>query len=119
MSLFKEINCYFYCKENNSVYKEKEFKCTVVCQSGSISFLIYEMGLQFVIDEKVFRKALADNKTIEAEGIYISFTDENILPVKCKIKIDVTTTVTNFNILNTNNFIGIKNEYLKKILDIK
>jgi len=119
VSLFKEVKSFFYSKESNGVIKGKEFKCTVVCQSGSICFVIYELGLQFLVNEKVLRETLLINKTIETEGIYIDFTDENILPVKCIIKIDITTSRTKFDIVNINSIVQIKNENLKKILDIK
>jgi hypothetical protein len=119
MSLFKEVKCFFYSKESNGGIKGKDFECTVVCQSGSSTFVIYEIGLQFIVDEKVLRKLILDNKTIEIDGVYIDLTDKNALPVKCKIKIAVMEGETNFEILNSNNLLQIKNENLKKMLDIK
>lgn len=119
MSLFKRIKCSFCCKENNGGYKEKEFECIVVCQSSSVAFVIYKMRLQFHIDKKVLRKAFLDYKNIETDVVYIDFKDENVVPVKYKIKIDIMKRKANFNIINTNSFIGIINEDLEKILDIK
>lgn len=118
MSLFKEVKCFCYHRENNNEFKEEEFDCTVVCQSGSISFGIYEMGIQFLLDEQILIKSLIDNKAIKAKGIYMCFTNESILPVKCNIKIDLMASEINFEILNTSNFIRIKTKDLKKILDV-
>lgn len=119
MALFNKVNCIFYVKENNSNFKCDEFECTVVCQSGSVSFVIYEIGLQFLIDEQAFNKVILDNKSIEVDGVYIDFTAKNIFPVKCKIKIDITTGIVGFCILNLHNIVQIKTESLMKILDIK
>lgn len=119
MSLFKEVNCIFYHKENNMNFKEEEFKCTIVSQSGVMSFGIYEIGLQFLIDEKFLEEAIFGCKSIVADGIYMDFTDKEISPLKCKIKIDAEINKIEFNILNLNNVIEIKTEYLVKILNAK
>lgn len=119
MSLFNEVSCTFYHKENNMDFKAEEFECTVVTQSGSTSFGIYEIGLQFLINEKVLREAIFDCESIEVDGIYMDFTDKEVSPVKCKIKIDPDINKVGFNILNLNSVIRIKNEYLVKILNSK
>ena len=121
MFFFKDVGCHFYCKEsNNSSYNNgQELECKVICQSGTASLGIYDIGIQFLIDEKVLRKALINYKISETDCVYINFTDKNIVPIKCKIKLTVTTNETQLEVLNANSFIEMRTEHLKKILDMK
>lgn len=119
MSLFNEAQCLFYTNENKCNIKTNEYKCTVVYQSGYVSFGIYEVGFQFLLDLKRVRQALVNYKTIKEEGVYIDFKQKNILPKKCNIKIDATTNRIKLCILNIDAFLEIKAEHLKKILDIR
>lgn len=117
MSLFNEVICTFYNIENSRDIKSDKFQCTVVSQSGFTSFGIYEIGLQFLIYEKALREALLECDSIKVDGIYMDFTDKEVSPIKCKIKIDAEINKIEFNILNLNNVIQIKTEYLVKILN--
>jgi hypothetical protein len=120
MFFFKDVGCHFYCKENNISYNNsQELECKVICQSGTASLGIYDMGVQFLIDEKVLRKALINYKVLETSGVYINFTDKNVVPIKCKIKLTVTKNETQLEVLNTNSFIEMRTEHLMKILDMK
>ena len=119
MSLFNEAKCLFYTNENKCNIKTNEYECTVVCQSNYASFGIYEVRLQFLLDLKSLKQALISYKAIEEEGVYINFNQKNVLPEKCKIKIDATTNRIKICVLNIDAFLEIKSEYLKKILDIR
>jgi hypothetical protein len=119
MSLFNQVKCLFYANENKCTIKTSEYKCTVVCQSSYASFGVYEVGLQFLLNIKSLKQALINYKNTEDDGIYMDFKQKNILPEKCKIKIDVTTSRIKFYVLNANAFLEIKTEHLMKILDTK
>jgi len=119
MSLFNQAQCLFYTNENKFNIQTKEYKCTVVCQSSYASFGIYEVGLQFLFDIKSLKQALINYKTIEDDGVYMDFKQKNILPEKCKIKIEATTSRIKFYVFNADSFLEIKTEHLMKILDIK
>ena len=68
---------------------------------------------------KSLKQALINCETIQDEGVYINFNQKDILPQKCSIKIDATTSRIKLYVVRINAFIVIKNEDLKKILDIK
>lgn len=119
MFFFKYVGCYFYSRERNDIYNGQEFECKVICQSGTASLGIYDIGVQFLIDEKVLRKALINYKISETDCVYIDFTDKNVVPIKCKIKLTVTTNETQLEILNTNSYIEMRTEHLMKILDME
>jgi hypothetical protein len=119
MLLFRDVGCHFYSKKENGSFKVKELDCKVVCQSGNVSFVMQQIGILFLLDENVLRKALLDYKGTETNGVYINFTNENVVPIKCRIKLDVTTNEVKIEILNTNRFIETKTEYLRKVLEIK
>ncbi|MDR3596802.1 hypothetical protein [Clostridium sp.] len=119
MFLFKDTRCNYYYKDSNNDLKSNEFECKVICQSGTASLGIYEVGLQCLIKEKVLREALLNYKSITADGIYINFKDKNIAPVECKFNLSVTKSLTKFKISNKDSFFEIKTENLHKVLHIE
>lgn len=118
MAIYNDVNCMFLYKDNNDELKAGEFKAMAVRQSGSISFAIIELERQFLVDEKVLIEAIKQNAQIETEGVWISLKKERILPIKCMICIDSRSGSTIFNVVGIRQFVAIKNEVLKEILDI-
>lgn len=118
MSIFKKVKCLYYTNENNSI-NTKEYECTVVLQSGTISFGIYEVGLQIFISNKTIKNVLLKNKKSENECAYINFNDKNIILVNCKIKLTVESNLVQFQLLKQKNYFEIKSEDLKNILFIE
>lgn len=118
MAIYKNVNCMFFCKDNNNQLKGGKFKSVAVKQSGSISFAIKELELQFLVDEKVLIDTIKQSAEIETEGVWTRFTDKGILPIKCMININSMLGTTTFNVSGIKQFIGIKDEILKEILNI-
>lgn len=118
MSIVKDIDCMFFCKDKNDEIKGAKLKCNIVNQSGSISCGVDKLEVRFLVDEQVLIETVRKNTQVETEGVWMRFIDDNIIPIKCMINIDVMPGATMFNVVGILQFIAIKNEVLKEVLNI-
>lgn len=117
MKVYKDVECVYSYRDENMNLKGGKYNCFIVSKDGSISFGIEEVKKQLLISQNVLKKALKKKISLETRGILMTIADD-IVPIECKVHINVMPLVTNMYVVDLNYSIGMNNFILEKIVGL-